>query len=603
MNEWWSQLSQQELDALYGEYRAYNYNATYRDWMGLLQSGQLNNFYNNPQLANNPLSKEGIAQNPDISNVGYGYTPTPKMDMNKVGSVLDTDSSLLANPVANTIPSGPNFGSQYVTDFRNQLSNIRENGLMNDISPRINSTYTNVQGGQAADVLGKHANAQALGSLKTAGLNFAGELVKDMEKERTAYQAPTQSFANIAGSALQGAGQGSKFGPIGTAVGAIAGGIKAFTQRAEQIDQWHENLADTRSAQLAANTGAMRDYQRAMYGYNSTGGPSAGPYAKYGGKVDAIKMDNGGPTPKPPTYTKQYTQWGTDIDALNKAGKLAWEDVMRAQAARSQEVYQMAQKLGMRFPEAVAAQFAYESGWGNNQPAPNSVFGIKADPTFQARLERAGIPYSVGDQVQTGEYVNGKKTSEDAVFLGFPTLEDSMRAYAEFINQPRYAAARQAANPQQYLEALKAAGYATEPNYPQEAMRIAATIQKRQRQYPMQVYTPPAAQSQVTSAYDMLMKNPTYRMISQANKKELGGPNTIPQYETEGGEVILSNPNEKPVSLGTGAYKKMNMGGQLHKAVGPKHSNGGIPTKGADGGYVFSDAMKFDASAILNMLR
>jgi hypothetical protein len=902
MNEWWSQLPQQQLDALYGQYMAQNPNTTYQDWMGLLQSGQLNNFYNNPQMANwpqadtqqlqylqsyNPLSKEGFTENPDVSPViGWGYNPIPKMGLTKSAPILEPSGSLLANPVANSIPSTPILNSPYMTDFRNQLSNIQQNGLMSDIASRTNATYTNVQGGQAADVLGKHVNADAISTLKTTGLNFAGELVKDMEKERTAYQAPTQSFSNIAGSALQGAAQGSKFGPVGTAVGAIAGGITGFAQRQKQIKQWNEDLADTRSAQLAANTGAMRDYQRAMYGYNSTGGPSVGPYAKYGGEVDAIKkMEGGGPTDKNSTYTKDYTRWGTNVHELHKAGKLSWEDVLRTQAARSQEVYALAQQLNLPHPEAVTAQFVLESGWGDRTPAQYSVFGIKDHPAFRQRLDAANIPYIVGDKVSTGEYINGKKTTENSAFLGFPDLESSVRAYAQFLNQPRYAAVKEAANPQQYLQALRQAGYSTNPNYVKDSMGVISSFDNRRSRFPMEVYVEPQPQTAVepmqpipawakppnilqlktlalggstdtalldwppttgtagpittlqprnttaptfdlgvrpetsskpvsrvnpmaqvesdkaayqaeiarqnkeketrariaemqaaadpyrglattrspepdpfvprplyqvseadirrnealgqqrkieedmaqmgqkaTNAATTLRNNPEMAMdaaqlvlqgiaatdiplvsqgagiintggylgragyyglrgalendlgyaaksgiytglgglsaagiipgagtaadagamailgdalhaahasrVGQAahtlgtaskissttgqgsiiggltgTNKKYGGSNKTPQYETEGGEVILSNPGQKPISLGQGTYKKMNMGGQLHKAVGPKHTNGGIPTAGGNGGYVFSDAMKFDASAILNMLR
>jgi hypothetical protein len=84
-------------------------------------------------------------------------------------------------------------------------------------------------------------------------------------------------------------------------------------------------------------------------------------------------------------------------------------------------------------------------------------------------------------------------------------------------------------------------------------------------------------------------------------KRQYGGK--TPEYETEGGEVILSDPMMKPVAIGQGKYTKMNNGGQLYKANGPSHNNGGIPTAGGEGGYVFSDALKFDPTSILKMLR
>ena len=87
-----------------------------------------------------------------------------------------------------------------------------------------------------------------------------------------------------------------------------------------------------------------------------------------------------------------------------------------------------------------------------------------------------------------------------------------------------------------------------------------------------------------------------------------------PDYETEGGEVMLASPNDKPIAMGQGKYKKMT--DNLYKIEGPRHEGGGVPTAGAqqpftdnlgndhDSPYVFSDTedFRFDASEILGML-
>jgi hypothetical protein len=90
-----------------------------------------------------------------------------------------------------------------------------------------------------------------------------------------------------------------------------------------------------------------------------------------------------------------------------------------------------------------------------------------------------------------------------------------------------------------------------------------------------------------------------------------GGP---VDYETEGGEYIMGHGGDSPVSVGQGEYiQKSN---NLFLAKGPRHKNGGVPTRGAtepyvdqmgqvqDSPYVFSDAkeMKFDATDILSMI-
>lgn len=93
-----------------------------------------------------------------------------------------------------------------------------------------------------------------------------------------------------------------------------------------------------------------------------------------------------------------------------------------------------------------------------------------------------------------------------------------------------------------------------------------------------------------------------------------GGPMEAPDYETEGGEMIMASPNDPPKAMGSGNYKQETS--NMYRIQGPKHEQGGVPTKGAmapyvdaygqqhDSPYVFSDAaeMKFDPSDILKML-
>mgnify|MGYP001495467983 CR=1 FL=1 len=85
-------------------------------------------------------------------------------------------------------------------------------------------------------------------------------------------------------------------------------------------------------------------------------------------------------------------------------------------------------------------------------------------------------------------------------------------------------------------------------------------------------------------------------------------------YETEKSEVILAGPNDPPIAIGQGTYKRKS--NNLYEGAGPSHEMGGIPTRGAtepfvdqmgqvqDSPYVFSDAkeMRFDPSSILSMI-
>jgi len=91
-------------------------------------------------------------------------------------------------------------------------------------------------------------------------------------------------------------------------------------------------------------------------------------------------------------------------------------------------------------------------------------------------------------------------------------------------------------------------------------------------------------------------------------------PGGMADYETEGGEMMMANPNDPPMSQGQGQYKQV--GQNMYDIQGPKHEQGGVPTQGAmepyidafgqyhDSPYVFSDAkdMRIDASKYLKMI-
>lgn len=108
------------------------------------------------------------------------------------------------------------------------------------------------------------------------------------------------------------------------------------------------------------------------------------------------------------------------------------------------------------------AQAILESDWGKSQLASdyNNYFGIKSDdPARSAELT-------------TQEYVNGKWVTIKARFAVYPNVNASLKAHALlFVNGTSY-------NPKQYAsvlaakdyataaDALKADGYATDPDYP-----------------------------------------------------------------------------------------------------------------------------------------
>lgn len=130
---------------------------------------------------------------------------------------------------------------------------------------------------------------------------------------------------------------------------------------------------------------------------------------------------------------------------------------------------EVASELGVD-PKVLLAQAALETGWGKHiiqQADGNSsfnLFNIKAGKRWEG--DRA--------QVSTLEYRDGVAAKENAFFRSYDSYEQSFRDYVDFLkNSSRYQPALEvAADPQQYLQALQDAGYATDPAYADKITQI-----------------------------------------------------------------------------------------------------------------------------------
>ncbi len=121
-----------------------------------------------------------------------------------------------------------------------------------------------------------------------------------------------------------------------------------------------------------------------------------------------------------------------------------------------------ARKLGIE-PRLLLAQAALETGWGSASPQhpsgepTNNLFGIKAGASWPgARAAQWTIEHSAG---------GAERKREE--FRAYPTSTASFADYVDLISgSPRYAAAlEQGADPEAYVRAVTAAGYATDPSY------------------------------------------------------------------------------------------------------------------------------------------
>ncbi|ALU44755.1 flagellar assembly peptidoglycan hydrolase FlgJ [Pseudoalteromonas rubra] len=128
-----------------------------------------------------------------------------------------------------------------------------------------------------------------------------------------------------------------------------------------------------------------------------------------------------------------------------------------------------AAKIGLN-PAVMVAQAALETGWGKHiiarQDGESSLnlFNIKADKRWH------------GDSASkmTLEFEQGLPVKKQANFRAYDSLKDSINDYVDFLqSNPRYQEAlTKTDNPDQYLDALQQAGYATDPDYAEKIKRV-----------------------------------------------------------------------------------------------------------------------------------
>jgi flagellar protein FlgJ len=150
-------------------------------------------------------------------------------------------------------------------------------------------------------------------------------------------------------------------------------------------------------------------------------------------------------------------------EPLPFAGREAFVRAVRPHAERA------GRALGVD-PGMLVAQAALETGWGRSvlQHADGrsafNLFGIKANPAWTGDVVT----------VPTLEYEGGVAVRRNAAFRAYPSFAESFDDYVDLLRgNPRYARAlAQADDPRAYMQALQAAGYATDPRYAEKVIRI-----------------------------------------------------------------------------------------------------------------------------------
>ena len=124
---------------------------------------------------------------------------------------------------------------------------------------------------------------------------------------------------------------------------------------------------------------------------------------------------------------------------------------------------------GYRFPSAIIAQACIESGYGTSSLAYrwHNYFGIK----WWRNCGRSAVNLSTKE-----EYTPGVLTSITAGFAVGKDMEDGVRMYFEFIQRnSRYNNLKSAVSSKNYIELIRADGYATSSTYVTTVWNVVCT--------------------------------------------------------------------------------------------------------------------------------
>lgn len=111
------------------------------------------------------------------------------------------------------------------------------------------------------------------------------------------------------------------------------------------------------------------------------------------------------------------------------------------------------------------AEAALESGWGSSQLAQHgfNLFGVKADASWTGPTL----------DMNTREFLNGQWVMQIARWRSYDDWSGAIMDHAEFLqSNPRYEAAFQTTNAEDFTKAIAAAGYATDPAYAEKIISI-----------------------------------------------------------------------------------------------------------------------------------
>lgn len=129
---------------------------------------------------------------------------------------------------------------------------------------------------------------------------------------------------------------------------------------------------------------------------------------------------------------------------------------------------------GYPFASPIIAQACLESGYGTSELAvnANNFFGIKYSTAKR-------VPSSKGFYIKVGseQKADGSYVSSVMKWCKFNSMEDCVKGYFEFLNNGygRYNNLKTAKSPEQYIDLIRADGYATSLKYIQNVKNTLRT--------------------------------------------------------------------------------------------------------------------------------
>lgn len=128
-------------------------------------------------------------------------------------------------------------------------------------------------------------------------------------------------------------------------------------------------------------------------------------------------------------------------------------------------IIKYAASYGIKVHSPIIAQAILESGWGKSKLAStyHNYFGLKCGTKWTGK--------SVNMNTQE-EYQPGTLTTISDNFRVYDSMEDGVKGYFEFIQLTRYHNLKGITDPKEYLETIKADGYATSSTYVQNNMKL-----------------------------------------------------------------------------------------------------------------------------------